>query len=95
MFTVTGLLPGNILTGNSMSHGLEHSATILASSESIGGIANMKFLESMAIHSQDNSIMIVGSGKNFLISAILKDMPNPLKVHNQMFAVGKTIGEVM
>ena len=78
-----------------MSNGLEHSAKILASSESIGGIVNMKFLESVAIHSQDNSEMIVGAWENFLIAAILKDRHNPLKVYNQMLAVGKTIGEVM
>jgi predicted regulator of Ras-like GTPase activity (Roadblock/LC7/MglB family) len=70
-------------------------ATILASSESIGGIVNMKSLESVAIRAQDTSVMIVGAGENFLIAAILKDRVDPQKVHNQMLAVGKTIGEVM
>jgi uncharacterized protein len=69
--------------------------TILASSESIGGIVNMKFLELVAIRAQDISVMIAGAGENFLIAAILKNRVDPLNVHNQMLAVGKTIGEVM
>jgi hypothetical protein len=55
----------------------------------------MKFLESVAIRVQDTSVMIAGAGKNFLIAPILKNRVDPLKVHNQMLAVGKTIGEVM
>ena len=70
-------------------------ATILASSESIGGIVTMKSLESVAIRVQDISVMIAGAGENFLIAAILKDRDDPQKVHNQMLSVGKTIGEVM
>jgi uncharacterized protein len=70
-------------------------ATIFASSESIGGIVTMKFLESVAICAQDTSGMIVGAGENFLVAAILKNRGDPQKVHNQMLAVGKTIGEVM
>jgi hypothetical protein len=70
-------------------------ATILASSESIGGIVNMKSLESVAICAQDISVKLVGAGENFLIATILKDRDDPQKVHNQMLAVGKTIGEVM
>ena len=71
------------------------SATILASSESIGGIVHIKSLESVVISAQDTSVMIVGAGENFLIATILKDRDDPQKVHNQMLAVGKTIGEVI
>jgi predicted regulator of Ras-like GTPase activity (Roadblock/LC7/MglB family) len=71
------------------------SATILASAESVGGIINMKSLESVAIRAQDTSVMVVGAGENFLIAAIIKGRVDPLKVHNQMLAVAKTIGEVM
>jgi predicted regulator of Ras-like GTPase activity (Roadblock/LC7/MglB family) len=96
LISLDGIMPGNILTGNLMSHGLRaFSATILASSESIGGIVNMRSLESVAISAQDTSVMIAGAGKKFLIAAILKDRVDPQKVHNQMLAVGKTIGEVM
>jgi predicted regulator of Ras-like GTPase activity (Roadblock/LC7/MglB family) len=70
-------------------------ATILASSESIGGIVTMRSLKSVAISAQDTSVMIAGAGKKFLIAAILKDRVDPQNVHNQMLAVGKTIGEVM
>jgi hypothetical protein len=69
--------------------------TILAISESIGGIVHMKSLDSVAIHVLDTSVMKGGAVKNFLIAAILKDTLNPLKVDNQVFAVGKTIDEVM
>jgi len=55
----------------------------------------MRSLESVATSAQDTSVMIIGAGENFLIAAILKDRVDPLKVHNQMLAVGKTIGEVM
>ncbi len=55
----------------------------------------MRSLESVAISAQDTSVMIAGAGKKFLIAAILKDRVEPQKVHNQMLAVGKTIGEVM
>jgi|WetSurMetagenome_2_1015567.scaffolds.fasta_scaffold665870_2 uncharacterized protein len=70
-------------------------ATILAFSESIGRIVTIKFLESVAICAQDTSVMIEGAGENFLIAAILKNRVDPQKVHNQVLAVGKTIGEVM
>jgi hypothetical protein len=70
-------------------------ATILASSESIGGIVNMKSLESVSIRTQDISVMIAGAKENFLIAAILKDRDDLVKVHNQVLAAGKTIGEVM
>jgi hypothetical protein len=55
----------------------------------------MKSLESVAIREQYTSVMIAGAGENFLIAAILKDRVDPQNVHNQMLAVGKTIGEVM
>jgi len=70
-------------------------STILASAESIGGIGTMKFLESVAIRVPDASVIIAGARESFLIPAILKNRVDPLKVHNQMLAVGKTIGEVM
>ena len=47
-------------------------AIILASSESIGGIVTMKFLESVAVRAQDISVMMVGAGENFLIAVIHK-----------------------
>jgi hypothetical protein len=62
---------------------------------SIGGIVHMKSLESVAIREQYTSVMIAGAGKKFLIAAILKNRVDPLKVHNRMLAVGKTIGEVI
>jgi hypothetical protein len=55
----------------------------------------MKSLESVAIRTQDTSAMIAGAGKKFLIAAILKNRIDPQNVHNQMLAVGKTIGEVI
>ena len=70
-------------------------AIILASSESIGGIVNLKSLESVVIRTQDISGMIAGAMERFLIAANLKDGDDLLKVHNQMIAVGRTIGEVM
>ena len=70
-------------------------ATILACSESVGGIVTMKSLEPDVIRAQDPSGMMVTAGENFLIAAILKKRVDPQKVHYWMFTVGKTIGEVM
>ena len=39
--------------------------------------------------------MIAGEGKKFLIADILKNRIDSQNVHNQMLAVGKTIGEVI
>jgi hypothetical protein len=69
--------------------------SFLCNNPCIGGIVNMRSLESVAIRAQDTSVMIAGAGENFLIAAILKNRIDPLKVNNQMLAVGKTIGEVM
>jgi hypothetical protein len=55
----------------------------------------MKSLKSVSIRTQDISGMIAGAKENFLIAAVLKDRDDPLKVHNQMLAAEKTIGEVM
>ena len=70
MFHGTGLLPGNTLTGNLMQSGFGGLlAIILASSESIGGIVNLKSLESVVIRTQDISGMIAGAVERFLIAA--------------------------
>ena len=97
LFPVTGLLPGNILTGNSMNHGGEISyATILASAESTRGIGTMKFLESVAIPCTGRFCYNSRCKRKFsYCRSIVKNRVDPLKVHNQMLAVGKTIGEAM
>jgi uncharacterized protein len=70
-------------------------ATVLSSAESIGGIIKMKSLESIAIRAQDTSVMVGGAGENFLIAAVINDRMDSIKVHSQMLAVAKTIGESM
>jgi predicted regulator of Ras-like GTPase activity (Roadblock/LC7/MglB family) len=69
-------------------------ATILSSAESVGGIM-MKSLESIAICAQDTSLIVFGAGKNFLVAAIINGRTDPSKVHSQMPAVARTIGESM
>jgi uncharacterized protein len=71
------------------------SATILASAESVGSIIKMKSMESVTIRAHGASIIVMGAGDNFLISAIVKDNADPMKVHNQMLGIAKTIGEAM
>jgi uncharacterized protein len=70
-------------------------ATILSSAESIGGIIKMKSLESIAIRAQGTSLMVVGAGENFLIAAIINERSDSLKVHSQMLAIARKIGESM
>ena len=70
-------------------------ASLLSSCESVGGIIKMKSLESIAIRAQGTSLMVVGAGENFLIAAIINDRTDPLKVHSQMLAIARTIGESM
>lgn len=71
------------------------SATILASAESVGSIIRSSPLESVTIRAQDNTILIMGAGENFLITAILADKADPVKVHREMLAIAQKIGEAM
>ncbi len=71
------------------------SATILASAESIGNIIRLNSLDSVTIRSPESSILVMGAGENFLIAAIIKDNADPVRVHDQMLAVAKNIGESM
>jgi predicted regulator of Ras-like GTPase activity (Roadblock/LC7/MglB family) len=71
------------------------SATILASAESVGSIIKMKNMESVTIRTQDTSVIVMGAGENFLIAAIVRDKTNADKLHTEMQAVAKKIGEVM
>ncbi len=71
------------------------SATILASAESVGSIIKMKSSESVTIRAQDNSVIVMGAGNNFLITAIIKDTTDTAKIHAQMQAVAQQIGEAM
>ncbi len=70
-------------------------ASLLSSAESVGGIIKMKSLESIAMRTQDISLMIAGAGENFLISAIINDRTDLSKLHGQMLAIAGTIGESM
>mgnify|MGYP003394033503 CR=1 FL=1 len=71
------------------------SATILASAESVGSIVKMKSMESVTIRSNNTSVIVMGAGENFLITAIVRDKTNADEVHKQMHAVAKRVGEVM
>jgi predicted regulator of Ras-like GTPase activity (Roadblock/LC7/MglB family) len=71
------------------------SATILASAESVGSIIKMKSMESVTIRTQDTSVIVMGAGENFLITAIVRHKTDADKVHTELFAVAKNIGDVM
>ncbi len=71
------------------------SATILASAESLGSIIKSRFIQSVVIRAQDSSIFIMGAGENFLIAAILTENADPARVHKEMLAIAKEIGEAM
>jgi hypothetical protein len=71
------------------------SATILASAESVGSIARLKSMESVTIRAQDASVIVMGAGENFLIAAIVRDKTDVNKVHTEMYAIAKKIGEVI
>ena len=71
------------------------SATILASAESVGSIIKMKSMESVTIRTQDASVIVMGAGENFLITAIVRHKTDADKEHTELFAVAKNIGEVM
>jgi predicted regulator of Ras-like GTPase activity (Roadblock/LC7/MglB family) len=55
----------------------------------------MKTMESVTIRTQDSYVIVMGAGENFLITAIVRDKTNADKVHREMQAVAKKIGEVM
>ena len=71
------------------------SATLLASAESIGSIIRMKSLGSVTIRADGLSIVIMGAGENFLITAIISDNADPVKIHAQMLAVAQKVREAM
>jgi predicted regulator of Ras-like GTPase activity (Roadblock/LC7/MglB family) len=71
------------------------SATILASAESVGSIIRLKPTESVTIRTQDTFVIVMGAGENFLIIAIVRDKTNADKVHTELHAVARKIGEVM
>jgi hypothetical protein len=71
------------------------SATILASAESVGSIIRLKTLEAVTIRAPDASVIVMGAGENFLITAIVRDKTKADKVHTEMHEVAKKIGEVM
>jgi predicted regulator of Ras-like GTPase activity (Roadblock/LC7/MglB family) len=52
-------------------------------------------MKSVTIRAQDTSVLIMGAGENFLIAAIISDNADPAKVHEEMLAVAKKIGEAM
>jgi len=52
-------------------------------------------MESVTIRTQDTAVIVMGAGENFLITAIVKDKTNADKVHTEMHAIAKKIGEVM
>lgn len=71
------------------------AATLLASAESAGNIISMESMDSVTIHAQNSSIIVMGAGENFLVAVILKENANPENVHNKMCAIAKKIGQVM
>ncbi|WAC04558.1 MAG: roadblock/LC7 domain-containing protein [Methanoregula sp.] len=71
------------------------TATILASAESAANIIKMHTMESVTIRGTDSSIMVMGSGENFLVAVILANRADPSKVHEQILKIAKNIGEVM
>jgi predicted regulator of Ras-like GTPase activity (Roadblock/LC7/MglB family) len=71
------------------------SATILASAESLGSIIKSRLLLSVTIRAQDNTILIMGAGENFLIAAILTNKADPGKVHTEMLTIAQKVGEAM
>ena len=71
------------------------SATILASAESVGSIIHAKSLGSVTIRAENSSIIIMGAGENFLITAIISDIAEPTRVHALMLEVAQKIREAM
>jgi predicted regulator of Ras-like GTPase activity (Roadblock/LC7/MglB family) len=55
----------------------------------------MHAMESVTIRGTDSSIMVMGSGENFLVAAILTPRADPSKVHDQILKIARNIGEVM
>jgi predicted regulator of Ras-like GTPase activity (Roadblock/LC7/MglB family) len=71
------------------------TATILASAESAANIIKMNSMNSVTIRGSDSSLMVMGAGDNFLITAILSSHADPVKVHDQILSIAGKSGEVM
>jgi len=55
----------------------------------------MKAMESVTIRAQDTSVIVMGAGENFIITAIVRDKTDADRVHTEMHTIAKKIGEVM
>ena len=55
----------------------------------------MKSMMSVTIRAEDSSIVVMGAGENFLITAIITDKADFGKVHTEMLQVAKKIGEAI
>ena len=71
------------------------SATILASAESVGSLIKLNSMEFVTIRAHDTSVVVMGAGEHFLITAIIRHKTDSDKVHAEMQTVAKKIGEVM
>lgn len=71
------------------------SATILASAESVGNILKSRSMPTVAIQSQDTTVLFVGAGDRFLLAAIVSDTADLRKVRTEMLAIAQKIGEAL
>ena len=71
------------------------AATLLASAESAGNIIGMVSMDSVTVHAQNSSIVVMGAGENFLIAVIIKENTDLGNIHARMLALAKKIGQVM
>jgi predicted regulator of Ras-like GTPase activity (Roadblock/LC7/MglB family) len=71
------------------------SATILASAESVGSLIKLKSMDFVTIRAHDTSVVVMGAGEKFLITAIIRHKTDSDKVHTEMQTVAKKIGEVL
>ena len=90
-----------IVTGKSFDRELNEpwfgalTATILASAESAATIIRMENTDSVIIRGRGAAIMVMGAGDNFLVAAILNNMADQGKAHDQILSIARQIGEVM
>jgi predicted regulator of Ras-like GTPase activity (Roadblock/LC7/MglB family) len=52
-------------------------------------------MSSVTIRAEDSSIVVMGAGENFLITAIITEKADFGKVHTEMLKVARKIGEAM
>jgi predicted regulator of Ras-like GTPase activity (Roadblock/LC7/MglB family) len=71
------------------------SATLLASAESAANIIRVKSPDSVTVHAEDATIIVMGAGEKLLVTAIVRKGADSSSVYAGMVPIAKKAAEVL